>query len=45
MIRHEFSRRYFMGLSGVGVTGLLGAQLPFGSALVLLSHKATGRSV
>ena len=33
MIRHEFSRRYFMGLSGVGVTGLLGAQLPFGSAL------------
>ena len=39
MIRHEFSRRYFMGLSGVGVTGLLGAQLPFGSALVLLRHK------
>ena len=33
MTRHEFSRRHFMGLSGAGATGLLGAQLPFSSAL------------
>jgi hypothetical protein len=32
MAKHHYSRRGFMGLSGAGIAGLVGARLPGGTA-------------